>query len=118
VLQATGPGWALVGDAAYHRDPISGHGITDAFRDAELAAYELGRHLDGEVAEATALTAYDHTRLQALRPIFDVTTALGAFPAVDEFVCWQRRYAELVDAEADWLAARPTIPDRDRLVAA
>ena len=31
-----GPGWALVGDAGYHRDPITGHGITDAFRDAEL----------------------------------------------------------------------------------
>ena len=35
---ASGPGWALVGDAGYHRDPITGHGITDAFRDAELLA--------------------------------------------------------------------------------
>ena len=31
-------GWALVGDAGYHRDPVTGHGITDAFRDAELLA--------------------------------------------------------------------------------
>ncbi|SRR6266498_4336714 len=30
-----GPGWALVGDAGYHRDPCSGWGIADAFRDAE-----------------------------------------------------------------------------------
>ena len=36
-----GPGWALVGDAGYHRDPITGHGITDAFRDAELLAEAL-----------------------------------------------------------------------------
>src|SRR4029453_11567311 len=36
--RATGPGWALVGDAGYHRDPITGHGMTDAFRDAELLA--------------------------------------------------------------------------------
>ena len=36
--RAAGPGWALVGDAGYHRDPITGHGITDAFRDAELLA--------------------------------------------------------------------------------
>ena len=38
VRRAGGPGWALVGDAGYHRDPITGHGITDAFRDAELLA--------------------------------------------------------------------------------
>src|SRR5258706_4410935 len=29
-----GPGWALVGDAGYHKDPYTGQGITDAFRDA------------------------------------------------------------------------------------
>lgn len=33
-----GPGWALVGDAAYFKDPLTAHGITDAFRDAELLA--------------------------------------------------------------------------------
>ena len=49
VLQATGPGWALAGDAGYHRDPITGHGITDAFRDAELLAYHFGRALAGRV---------------------------------------------------------------------
>ena len=38
VRRAWGPGWALVGDALYHRDPITGHGITDAYRDAELLA--------------------------------------------------------------------------------
>ncbi len=31
-----GPGWALVGDAGYWKDPISAHGLTDALRDAEL----------------------------------------------------------------------------------
>ena len=41
VREAHGPGWALVGDAGYHRDPITGHGITDAFRDAELLADAL-----------------------------------------------------------------------------
>src|SRR5687767_2509845 len=30
-----GPGWALVGDAGYHKDPITGQGISNAFRDAE-----------------------------------------------------------------------------------
>jgi menaquinone-9 beta-reductase len=36
--QATGPGWALVGDAGYFKDPITAHGITDALRDAEILA--------------------------------------------------------------------------------
>ena len=33
-----GPGWALVGDAGYFKDPITAHGITDALRDAEILA--------------------------------------------------------------------------------
>ena len=37
-----GPGWALVGDAGYNKDPITAQGITDAFRDAELCAVALG----------------------------------------------------------------------------
>ena len=37
--RASGPGWALVGDAGYVKDPITAHGLTDALRDAEL----LGR---------------------------------------------------------------------------
>ena len=38
-----GPGWVLVGDAGYWKDPISAHGITDALRDAELAAGAIVR---------------------------------------------------------------------------
>lgn len=38
VREAIGPGWALVGDAGLFRDPITAHGISDAFRDAELLA--------------------------------------------------------------------------------
>jgi 2-polyprenyl-6-methoxyphenol hydroxylase-like FAD-dependent oxidoreductase len=33
-----GPGWALVGDAGYWKDPLSAHGMTAALRDAELLA--------------------------------------------------------------------------------
>lgn len=38
IRRSTGPGWALVGDAAYFKDPITAHGLTDALRDAELLA--------------------------------------------------------------------------------
>ena len=36
--QAHGPGWMLVGDAGFFRDPLTSHGISDALRDAEGAA--------------------------------------------------------------------------------
>ena len=36
--QSFGPGWALVGDAGYFKDPLTAHGITDALIDAELLA--------------------------------------------------------------------------------
>ena len=38
VRQSQGPGWALVGDAGYFKDPITAHGITDALRDSEILA--------------------------------------------------------------------------------
>ena len=47
VRQAHGPGWALVGDAGYHRDAITGHGLSDAYRDAELLASALSEVLSG-----------------------------------------------------------------------
>jgi flavin-dependent dehydrogenase len=62
VRQAAGPGWALVGDAGYHRDPISGHGLTDAFRDAELLAEAADRMLRDAADEAVAMSAYGQQR--------------------------------------------------------
>jgi 2-polyprenyl-6-methoxyphenol hydroxylase-like FAD-dependent oxidoreductase len=110
VLEAAGPGWALVGDAGYHRDPLTGHGITDAFRDADLLATHLGRALSGDVSEALALAGYADERLRSLQPIFDVTTELAAYPPPAEFSELQRRLSVLLDDEAEWLAARPLVP--------
>ena len=42
-----GRGWALVGDAGYHRDPSTGWGIADAFRDARVARRRDRRRLHG-----------------------------------------------------------------------
>ena len=38
-----GPGWALVGDAGYIKDPITAQGIGDAFQDAERCASAAAR---------------------------------------------------------------------------
>lgn len=42
-----GPSWALVGDAGYHRDPLTAQGISDAFRDAQLLSEAIDAGLAG-----------------------------------------------------------------------
>lgn len=106
-----GPGWALVGDAGYHRDPITGHGITDAYRDAELLASALDRSLREPAAEAEAMATYQHTRDAMLREIFDLTRALTEFPPPDRFVELQIQLSEALEQEAEVLAALPGIPE-------
>jgi flavin-dependent dehydrogenase len=71
--QCHGPGWALVGDAAYFKDPLTAHGITDALRDAELLA---GAVLDGRTQ---AMADYQQARDALSRPLFDVTDAIASF---------------------------------------
>src|SRR3954451_6206590 len=78
IRQAYGPGWALVGDAGYYRDAVTAHGISDAFRDAEMLATALDTVLSGRADESTALSAYQRQRDQALREIFETTCQLSA----------------------------------------
>ena len=68
-----GPGWALVGDAGYFKDPLTAHGITDALRDAELLASAVA---DGSPA---ALEAYERTRDGLAVTHFEVTDAVASF---------------------------------------
>jgi flavin-dependent dehydrogenase len=55
---SAGPGWALVGDAGYHKDPIGANGISDAIAHAELLAGHLDRGLRGESDLDDAVTRY------------------------------------------------------------
>jgi flavin-dependent dehydrogenase len=107
VRQAAGPGWALVGDAGYHRDPITGHGMTDAFRDAELLAEAADLALREPWEEADALSTYERQRDAAIADTFRITRELGAFPPPDRFVSLQTELSRALDIEAHALAARP-----------
>ena len=71
--QSHGPGWALVGDAGYFKDPITAHGISDALRDAELLARAVGRGSDPALAE------YQATRDELSRDLFEITDEIAAF---------------------------------------
>ena len=107
VRGAAGPGWALVGDAGYHRDPITGHGMTDAFRDAELLAEAADIALRDPWAEAEALRSYERQRDAAIADTFRITRELGMFPRPDRFVALQTELSRALDIEAQTLADRP-----------
>ncbi len=71
--QSFGPGWALVGDAAYFKDPITAHGITDALRDAELLARAV---CDGS---EQALARYQEERDALSADLFSATDEIASF---------------------------------------
>ncbi|HTE86234.1 MAG TPA: hypothetical protein VK821_16035, partial [Dehalococcoidia bacterium] len=68
-----GEGWALVGDAGYHKDPVTGQGITDAFRDAELLAEAIDAGFSARQPLDQALAAYEARRNQAAMGIYHLT---------------------------------------------
>jgi hypothetical protein len=80
--------------AGYHRDAVTGHGISDAYRDAELFAVAVGQTLCGEADEGTALAGYQYRGDRALRDVFELTCAMASYPPVAEFVALQKRLAE------------------------
>jgi flavin-dependent dehydrogenase len=66
-----GPGWALVGDAAYHRDPLTGMGIGDAFLGAELLADAILGGVAGDLD--SALAGYQAALRERTVAVFDYT---------------------------------------------
>jgi 2-polyprenyl-6-methoxyphenol hydroxylase-like FAD-dependent oxidoreductase len=73
-----GPGWALVGDAGYHKDPITAQGITDSFRDAELVAEAVDAALSGRQPIEEAMAEYEQRRNKAAFPMYEFTCQLAA----------------------------------------
>lgn len=73
-----GPGWALVGDAGYHKDPITGQGISDAFVHAELLADRVAEGLTGERDLDEAVGDYERARDEATGSAFQFAATIGA----------------------------------------
>jgi flavin-dependent dehydrogenase len=97
--RAGGPGWALVGDAGYFKDPLSTHGMSDALRDAELLAIPLTDALGGRVPEAVATAAFQRERDRLSTALFDVTDRVAAHDWQDEEL--RRLLRELSTAMSD-----------------
>jgi 2-polyprenyl-6-methoxyphenol hydroxylase-like FAD-dependent oxidoreductase len=72
-----GPGWALVGDAGYNRDPITAQGISDAFRDAERCAAAVDDSLRGVLPFDDAMKGYQRDRDEHVISMFEFTCQLA-----------------------------------------
>lgn len=112
-----GSGWVLVGDAGHTKDPISAHGISDALRDAELAARAIDRSLMAPEETASAMDSYHRDRDALALRIYRESQALAAYGwDAAEASARMRVISEEVRAECahleslpDWDAIRPSL---------
>jgi 2-polyprenyl-6-methoxyphenol hydroxylase-like FAD-dependent oxidoreductase len=79
-----GPGWALVGDAGYNKDPILAQGISDALRDASLLASALDQVFTGRAMWDKALAGYESARNSAVGAIYGMNAEFAALEAPPE----------------------------------
>jgi 2-polyprenyl-6-methoxyphenol hydroxylase-like FAD-dependent oxidoreductase len=97
--QAHGPGWALVGDAGYFKDPLTAHGITDALRDAELLVRAACD------ARPQAFDSYQDTRDVLSRRLFDITDDIASFRwTIDEVKTLHSQLSTAMRAETHHMA--------------
>lgn len=103
-----GPGWALVGDAAFFRDPATAHGITDALLDV----HSLIRSL----RDNSELVAYQEERDAQAAALFGISQKIASFDWDLDTVkslhaelnaCLK---AELTSLEAHDEASAPSLP--------
>lgn len=73
VRQSIGRGWALVGDAAYFRDPLTAHGITDALREAEFLVRAIVSSDPG------AMASYEQERSGRVTGVLESTDRICSF---------------------------------------
>lgn len=79
--KAFGPGWALVGDAGYHKDPITAQGITDSFRQAKMLAETIDEWLCGRRTMLESLARFEQERNASALPMYELTCNLAKLSA-------------------------------------
>ena len=72
-----GPGWALVGDAGYHKDPFTGWGITDAFKYAQLLSDLVDESLSGVRPFEQTLAEYQRERDAQSASTYELTQSIS-----------------------------------------
>jgi 2-polyprenyl-6-methoxyphenol hydroxylase-like FAD-dependent oxidoreductase len=80
IRQAVGPGWALVGDAGAHKDPLLANGISDAFNDAATLAGALDSGLSGRESLDTSLATWERQRNATILSSYESSYLAASFP--------------------------------------
>jgi flavin-dependent dehydrogenase len=92
--QVDGAGWALVGDAVHHKDPLGGQGIYDAVFSAKILANNLIRAHRGEVTMEQAMRDYKAELEAETLPMYEMTKqATANFAPQGALQRWLGRYA-------------------------
>lgn len=102
--RVVGPGWLIIGDAAFARDPLSSEGITVGLEDG-LAAGRLGR-----VLAAGGVPSTDHHR-RVVGYLRSRAAVYGREARWSRHAFWQRRHRPV------WATASLNIKPETRLVA-
>jgi flavin-dependent dehydrogenase len=110
-----GPGWVLVGDAGYHKDPITAQGITDAFHDVELVTAALTDVFEGRQTFDEAMALYQKTRDERVTPIFELTCELASMqpppPEMQALLGAASKSQDGGDAFASMMAGTMPVPE-------
>jgi flavin-dependent dehydrogenase len=73
-----GPGWVLLGDAGYHKHPITAMGMTDAFIDAERVVDALDDSFSGRQSFDEGMALYQKTRDEHAMPMYELTNQFAS----------------------------------------
>jgi flavin-dependent dehydrogenase len=106
-----GPGWALVGDAGLHKDPILALGICDALRDAEFLAEAIADGLEGARTMEDALAGFEQRRNEASEADYTENLVAARLEPLPEQV-----YALRAAVRSDREATRRFILARNRMI--
>lgn len=102
--QSHGDGWALVGDAGYHKDPLTGLGISDAFEYAELLADRVHDGLSGELPMREALAEYQRERDEKSHSSFEFTCGISTLELTPQLLAVFQALGANSEAAKDFFA--------------
>jgi 2-polyprenyl-6-methoxyphenol hydroxylase-like FAD-dependent oxidoreductase len=116
-----GPGWALVGDAGYNKDPITAQGISDAFRDAERCVVALDQTFSGARPFDEAMREYQRERDEHVLPMYEFTCQLATLapppPAMQQMIGAIHGNQKAMDGFAQMNAGTISPPEFGAIVA-
>jgi flavin-dependent dehydrogenase len=109
-----GPGWALVGDAGYHKDPFMALGMSDALRDAELLSEAIDDGLSERCPLDQALADYERRRNEAVMEVYEENLQSAQLkPPPEVYQLRSALQGSPEDATRFWMARVGMIPSEE-----